>query len=206
MLEELVNWDIAATLYINSFNSPASDAFWLFMSNKWVWAPFYLTLAGLLIWKIGWKRGLIMILATILCITCIDQFCNLVKDTVCRLRPCNDPDVIDQGLHILSPAHPNYPYGFFSGHASNAIGFAVCMIFSFRYYAQEHPEKKWAWHTGNIIVVTWAILVGLSRVFVAKHFFGDVLVGFLVGILIACCICTLANLVIRKYIKAPSVN
>ena len=56
MLKELVDWDIAASLYINSFNSPASDAFWLFMSNKWVWAPMYLALAGLLIWKIGWKN------------------------------------------------------------------------------------------------------------------------------------------------------
>lgn len=197
----LENWDIAATLFINSFHSPASDAFWLFITGKWVWAPCYLLLAGILIWKLGWKRGLIMILATILCIVCIDQSCNLVKNWACRLRPCNDPAVIAQGLHILSPAHPGYPYGFFSGHASNSMGFAIAMVMSFRLYVREHPEKIRAWHTGNILVITWAILVGLSRVFVAKHFLGDILVGYLVGALIAWFICTLAHRFIGKYIK-----
>ena len=198
MFDTLESWDKAATLAINSLHTPATDAFWMFVTGKWVWFPCYLVIAGLLIWKIGWKRGLIMILATILCITCVDQLCNLVKLWACRLRPCCDPEMIQRGIYILEPHHPNYPYGFFSAHAGNAMAFAMCMVFAFRYYPQEHPEKQKAYRTGNTLLIIWAVLVGLSRIFVAKHFLGDVLVGLAVGTLLAWALTSLGDLVIQK--------
>lgn len=40
-------------------------------------------------------------------------------------------------------------------------------------------------------------MVGISRIFVGKHFLGDVLVGFIVGSLFAWAIASLARLTIR---------
>ncbi|MBP5397430.1 MAG: phosphatase PAP2 family protein [Bacteroidales bacterium] len=199
MIEKIVAWDRSATLVLNSLHSPATDAFWSFMSDKWVWAPLYAAFIALLIWKLGWKRGLVMIAATILCVTCIDQLCNLVKWSVGRLRPCCDPEMIERGLHVLEPHHPAHPYGFFSGHASNAMGFAVCMILAFRPWKNAHPEMTKIYRTGSIILIVWALLVGISRIFVAKHFLGDITVGFVIGALLAWLWISIGNWVIRRY-------
>ena len=42
------------------------------------------------------------------------------------------------------------------------------------------------------------LLIGLSRIFVGKHFLGDVLAGFAVGILLGVLFGRLAELVCRK--------
>ena len=191
-------WDKAATLAINSWSCPASDAFWLFMSNKRVWFPMYAVFVALLIWKLGWKRGLAMVLATVLCITCVDQFCNLIKAWAARLRPCCDPQMLEWGVRVLEPHHPNYLYGFFSAHAANSIAFALCMVYAFRSWRDEHPEKARLYTIGSIILIVWAVLVGVSRIFVAKHFLGDVLVGFAVGSLLALALSYLTAFILKR--------
>ena len=180
MLETL---DQNITLAINSLNSPISDQIWIWFSNKLIWIPLYLLIIVLLIHKLGWKKGLISVLAIILCILCVDQFCNLIKNSVCRLRPCNDPEIVKKGLHMLAGASASHPYGFFSAHAANAMAFAV---------AAARFLKR-----GTLPLCLWAVLVGISRVFVGKHFLGDVLAGFLVGAIIALIISALTQLLFK---------
>lgn len=199
MLEEIVAWDKSVTLAVNAWSCPAGDAFWLFMTSRSVWIPLYVAMAALLIWKLGWKRGLVMIAATILCITCVDQLCNLIKAWTARLRPCCDPQMLERGVRVLDPPHPDYIYGFFSGHAANAMAFSFCMVLAFRTWKKEYPEVTKIYRTGSVILLLWALLVGFSRVFVAKHFLGDVLVGFAVGALLAWAWISLAQFVIKKY-------
>ena len=172
LLEKLELADQNATLWINSLNSPISDKIWLCFSDRLLWLPLYILILGLLIKKLGWKKGLISVIVIALSILCIDQLCNLIKLHAHRLRPCNDPSMIERGLHMLAGASTRHPYGFFSAHAANAMGFAVA--------ASILLDKK-AW---KIILPLWAILVGLSRVFVGKHFLGEILVGLVVGTLI----------------------
>ena len=47
-------------------------------------------------------------------------------------------------------------------------------------------------------MLVWATMVSISRVFVGKHFLGDVSVGAIVGTLIGLCLGTLVNLAIRR--------
>lgn len=162
-------WDQKASLAINSLNSPWSDQIWLFFSDRLIWIPLYLLIAALLVRKYGWLNGLIAILSVGLCILCVDQLCNIIKTSVARLRPCNNPDIVSQGLHMLAGASAKHPYGFFSAHAGNAMAFATASALMLK-------NRTW-----KIILPTWAILVGLSRVFVGKHFLGDVLVGLMIG-------------------------
>lgn len=193
LLQYIDTLDKDLTLAINSLNSPLTDQIWIFFSDRKVWIPFYLLVAAALIWRLGWKRGLIMILAAALCIGCVDQFSNFVKDAVERLRPCNDNWAILNGLHILEAPHPRYKYGFYSAHAGNAMAFAVLTFLAFRL------EKKNGYVTFyGVAAITWAFLVGVSRIFVGKHFLGDVLVGFAVGALFAAILFLFSRLFLKK--------
>jgi undecaprenyl-diphosphatase len=141
-----------------------------------VWIPLYVIILALIIWKAGWKKGLIWVAAMGLCLLACDQFSSLIKNYVCRPRPCHEPYMLERGLRLLEDA--GGMYGFFSSHAANSFGFAVCssqaVDASFK-----RPQRWYAW-----IIYIWAALVVTSRIFVGKHYLGDVLVGTLVGLVL----------------------
>ena len=178
--------DQTITLWLNGMHCPFTDGMWLLFSNRTVWIPLYLLGAGLMIWRCGWKKGLAMVLLTALAILCVDQFANLIKNWVARPRPCNDAFMNAMGHRLLEGRSRSY--SFFSAHAANAIAFAICSAHAL------HPGTKRAKAKNGrdtlstvyaVIISIWATMVGLSRVFVGKHYLGDVLVGFIAGGIIA---------------------
>lgn len=198
--------DMDLTLAINGFYSDLSDKVWLFFSDQKVWYVMYVIVAAAMIWRLGWKRGLVMIGCTALAVVAADQLTNVVKDWVQRLRPCNDPRMILRGLHILVNPSTRHPFGFFSAHAANAMVFAVCTAISFRIPSKLGKKKGKSLSDTysiiyGIIIVLWALLVGISRVFVGKHFLGDVIVGFVAGLIISLIVCAIGR-GICKLIKA----
>ncbi len=189
MIDSLVQLDRAWTLTINSLHTPFTDSMWMFFSGKSVWIPLYLLAAALLIWRLGWRKGLVMILTTALCILCVDQFANLIKASVARLRPGCDEDMLAAGLNVLIPSRAG-SFGFFSAHAGNALAFAVCSILGLG-FADNAGQRPWkGLHSlYSFLITVWALMVGTSRIFVGKHFLGDVLVGFAVGLVFALILC-----------------
>ena len=174
---ELHQFDQGVSLEINSWDSPVTDAIWQFFSSVPVWIPMYILIAALLIWKLGWKKGLMILAAAGVTFGFCDQFSNIIKDAVERVRPLNDAFMIENGLNILEGGSRSY--SFFSAHAANAFGLATCTYVAFKNLL---PQAGWikiyaAW------MFTWAPLVAISRVFVGKHYLGDVLAGAAVGIL-----------------------
>ena len=178
--------DQTITLWLNGLHCPFTDGMWLLFSNRTVWIPRCLLGAGLMIWRCGWKKGLAMVLLTALAILCVDQFANLIKNWVARPRPCNDAFMNAMGHRLLEGRSRSY--SFFSAHAANAIAFAICSAHAL------HPGTKRAKAKNGrdtlstvyaVIISIWAAMVGLSRVFVGKHYLGDVLVGFIAGGIIA---------------------
>ena len=182
--------DRELTLGINSLHSPVTDIFWQFMTGRPATLALFAVVIVFLFIKLGWKRGLVVLASCLLCLAACDQFSNLVKASVQRLRPVNDPEMLIAGLHVLE--EPGNFYGFFSAHAANVLGVAVCSLLGFR------NDKSRSYKGYGIFVITWAVLVGISRIFVGKHFLGDVLVGFAVGLLFAWLFGALARLTIRK--------
>ena len=130
-IQEAHHFDKDITLAINSLHSPISDSVWMVFSNKEIWYILYLAVLVMFFYRLGWKKALVALLACVLCIVVCDQTCNLFKDSVQRLRPCLDGEMISRGLHILERAGARNLYGFFSAHAANAMGFAACSLMCF---------------------------------------------------------------------------
>lgn len=173
-MNSIVQLDRELTLALNGIHSPVSDWLWMTFSAKLVWVPLYLLMAWFIFKRLGTKRGLWALAAVALTFLLCDQFSNLVKDSVGRLRPCHDDWMVSSGLRILEGKGGKY--GFFSAHAANALGLATVTTGCLR-TDKAHTYRWYAW-----AVYIWAVLVGISRVFVGKHFLGDVLVGAAVGI------------------------
>lgn len=178
--QEIHRFDQLLTLEINSWDSPVTDPIWQFFSDKLVWAPMYAAIIALLIWKLGWKRGLIVLAGALLTFGFCDQFSNIIKHAVQRIRPLNDPFMVASGLHILETGGG---YSFFSAHSANSFGLAFCTFLGMKFTLRtpERPQApKWLKAYGAWMIF-WAFMVSVSRIFVGKHYLGDVIVGILIG-------------------------
>ena len=201
--QEIHQLDQAVTLEINSWHSSISDPIWSFFSDKYVWIPMYVAIVALLIWKLGWKKGLIVTAAALLTFGFCDQFSNLIKDAVARIRPVNDDFMIASGLHILERGGG---FSFFSAHAANAMGLAASTCIGLKSYMDSRPGIKIPlWYKAYCSwMFFWATMVSISRVFVGRHYLGDVLVGAVVGIVAGASFAMLAKWLIDKYIAKTS--
>lgn len=188
--QNLHELDQHVTLFINGFHSPWSDQVMLLFSHVRIWFPMYAVIAILFFWRLGWKKGLVTLLTCVLCVVLCDQIANLFKDGIARLRPCQDQKMIDMGLYMLETG--GGLYGFYSGHAANSFGFAVCSTMGFR------NDSSLRYRGYAAFIFTWAFLVSISRIFVGKHYLGDVLTGAIAGVLIGLFCAYIGRLVIRK--------
>lgn len=191
--QELHHLDQQITLEINSWNSPITDPIWQFFSDIPVWIPLYVLIVAGLIWRLGWKKGIIMTLAAVATFGFCDQFSNFIKDLVCRIRPLNDVFMLENGLNVLEGATRSF--SFFSAHSANTFGLATSTLIGFRI------DKRLKYNGYAAGIFTWATLVALSRIFVGKHYLGDILAGALIGAAAGYIFASLARLIIRKYIR-----
>ena len=184
--------DQQVTLTINSWHSTFTDPIWQFFSDKIVWIPMYVAIIALLIWKLGWKNGLMVIAAAGLTFGFCDQFSNIIKHAVGRIRPLKDEFMLSQGLHILENGGG---YSFFSAHAANAFGLACSTFFGMRGCLKSRPCWLKAY---GIWMFFWATMVAVSRIFVGKHYLGDVIVGIIVGSIAGIAFGWLASFIAHK--------
>lgn len=203
MLERLEALDKTLTLAINTAGT--CDAFWIFMSKTKVWIPLYLAIIALLIWKLGWKKGLLMVLAIVIGCVASDQICNLVKDSVCRLRPSFDEDMIARGIKVISKSSAKHCYGFYSAHSSSsfmlAMGASLALGWGLRSEEKKTRHPRLLGVSFTVFMFVWAALVALSRVFLAKHFLGDIITGAFAGVILAYAVCTPMKWVCRRFVK-----
>ena len=190
---EIHRLDQDITLAINSLDSSISNPIWQFFSNIPVWAPMYLLIIGCLIWRLGWKKGLIMTAAALLTFGFCDQLSNLIKDLVARVRPLNDAYMLEHGLNVLEKGSKSF--SFFSAHAANAFGLSTSTYIGFRLDSRLKYRGYAAW------MYTWASLVAISRVFVGKHYLGDVIAGAAIGAIAGLTFAYIARLLCRQIDK-----
>lgn len=202
IFEKLHYLDQDITLWLNMHQpSGAIDSIMIFFSKIPVWFPLYAITIFFVFWKNGvvtgmekkkhftnaWASLIYVLLGMGLTLLLCDQTANLFKNGIERLRPCHDSYMLSNGLRILEGTGGYY--GFFSGHASNAFGWAMVTSLIFR--------KKWY----TIAIYVWAALLAISRIYVGKHYLGDILVGTVFGLFfgwLSYKICTLAIDFIKK--------
>lgn len=196
--QEIHKFDQLLTLEINSWDSPVTDPIWQFFSDKLVWAPMYAAIIALLIWKLGWKRGLIVLAGALLTFGFCDQFSNIIKHAVQRIRPLNDPFMVASGLHILETGGG---YSFFSAHSANSFGLAFSTFLGMKLTLRDSVTgsmPKWLKAYGAWMFF-WAFMVSVSRIFVGKHYLGDVIAGILIGSLAGIAFGWLASKASRRF-------
>lgn len=174
MLESLNNFDHDLFLTIHHWRNSLLDETMPLITGRWLWIPLYALLLFLL-WKRFGKQTImivgVIIVLTILC----DQSANLLKNNVCRLRPCHDPLISEQ---VITPVGCGGNYGFVSSHAANTFGLATFLWLIAGITKGIRPVKKrWPWS----LLFLWSLLICWSRIYVGVHFPFDLIVGCLVG-------------------------
>lgn len=186
MIEWLNNIDTKMFLFFNGIHSPFWDQIMWFASEKLTWLPVYLFILYLLYKKYS-KNIWIPILAVVILITLSDQSSvKLFKNVFERLRPCHNPE-IKHLVHLVNNKCGG-KFGFVSSHAANTFALATFTTLIFRL-------KKY-----SVFIFSWAVLISYSRIYLGRHYPGDVLGGAILGILAGFLVYKLLILVYRKII------
>ena len=173
--QEIHRLDQDITLWINGFHSELTDVVWAFLSNIPVWIPLYVLIIAFIIRRMGSKKGGIVVLSAVLTVIVCSLFSHWMKELTERLRPLLDTYMLENSLHVLETGGK---YTFFSAHSANAFGLATSTYLGLRMYNRRKYDRY------AIFMYTWATLVAVSRIFVGKHYLGDVIVGICVGIVV----------------------
>ncbi len=168
MLDKLVSLDVQLFVYLNGLGSESYDALWLFITKQTNWTPLFLLLLYVIYKKIGAKQTLYVVLAIALLILITDQFTNLVKYTVHRLRPCNNPDINT----IIRSVKKSNSFSFFSGHAANSMAVAMFLY---------HLLKPYFKYT--FLLFLWPLIFAYSRIYLGLHYPLDIFCGYLFGMM-----------------------
>jgi undecaprenyl-diphosphatase len=169
--ESLVEWDRRAFLTINGdWTNPVFDTIMPFLRNSSHWIPLYTFLLFFMALNFG-KRGLWWCLFFLVTVSLTDMIGNEVfKKGVERLRPCNDPSLMDQVRLVIKNCGAGY--SFISNHAANHFGMGTFFFISFR-----HISRTAAW-----MAIAWAFSIAYAQVYVGIHYPLDVISGALLGI------------------------
>jgi len=183
--------DKALLVYLNNLGSPTWDGFWELMTDKITWVPLYIILLLMLILHYkNWKTILAAIVSILLIVLVVDQSIDdFFKPFFKRARPCDQPDVFEQIRLVMG--YCKGQFGFFSTHAGISAGIAAFGVAAFRKY------YKWF----AILLLFYTFLHGYSRIYLAKHYPGDVLTGWLFGAVIGLLLFFLFSKLISRWQK-----
>ena len=167
MIETLECLDIALFLFLNGLYHSSIDPLMLWISDKYVWIPFYIFLLALVVRKHELKSLLIIVPALIILITLSDQISvHVFKNGFERLRPCYNEDV--QGIvHLVGNCGGQF--GFISSHATNSFALAAFLTLVMKT------------RSFTYMIIAWAAIVSYSRIYLGVHYPADIIGGMVIG-------------------------
>lgn len=160
-------------LWFNGGHTDFLDRFMWIFTGRFVWIPFYAALF-VMMWRAwGWRRALVLTLCVGACVALADQICaSLLRPLFCRPRPSRPDSPIVEMVTIVRGYRGGH-YGFPSCHGANSFALAAAMILIVR---------QWRF---TLMILTWACVNCLTRLYLGVHYPGDILAGAAVGITVS---------------------
>lgn len=172
MIDTLKCIDKHLFLLLNSLHTTPLDTIMYWISNEFIWTPFYIFLLYLIYKKLG-KQTLTAAVLIVLMITLSDQLSvHLFKNVFLRYRPCHNINI--QNMVHLVNGYCGGLYGFISSHAANTFALSVFLIVVLKGY---YTHFSW-------LILVWAAIVSYSRIYLGVHYPADVFCGALFGTLL----------------------
>lgn len=185
-METLIAFDQKMMLLLNGSNSLYMDGVMRLFTGTWIWMPLALVAIIILYKNNSFKNFLLIALMIAITVFVCDRVTSgFIKPWFSRLRPCNEPAILDQ-IDIVNGARSGR-YGFVSSHAANSFG-----IFMFLALLIKHKSL-------NFSLFIWAAITSFSRIYLGVHYLGDILCGAIFGI-VAGSLVYLIYRIINKYI------
>ncbi len=122
------------------------------------------------------RGGITLALALVLCLVLNNL---LLKNIIARPRPFH----IDPTLALIIPKPSEFSFP--SGHTLTSFAAAEVI---WRYCGSKY----------GIIAAVWALLMGLSRIYLMVHFPTDVIGGAVIGVMIGCLAVIITNIIFKK--------
>ena len=173
MVEVLQNVDANISLFLNGLHSAFFDVIMFWISSTTIWIPLYLLIVYFIIKNYKGKAYIILIAIALLVLLCDQISVHFFKEVFQRFRPCRPESPIHEWVHIVNN-HCGGKYGFVSSHATNTFGLAIYLSAVLKRYYRYFP----------VAIISWAVLVSYSRIYLGVHYFGDVIGGAILGTLL----------------------
>ena len=184
----MLQLDADIFLWINGHYAEWLDTVMWTVSQAKTWIWLYVVLVLLVIQRFrNWEAVLLILVGFGVAVGLSDWICSgLIKPLVCRLRPTHEPAL--DPLHLVN-GYIGGRYGFCSSHAANTM--SIALLFSLLY------RNKYA----TACLMAWVALNCYSRMYLGVHYPSDIMVGLLVGSLLAAPV----YLAVRHWLRADGV-
>jgi membrane-associated phospholipid phosphatase len=168
--QRFLEWDSRLFLWLNQqLVNPLFDAVMPFFRDSFFWTPLYLFIIVFVFLNFG-RRGWWWLLAFLTTVAITDLTGTyLFKETVQRIRPCNEPSLAGQ-VRLVIRSCPG-GYSFLSNHAANHFGLATFLVYSFG-----RIFNPWVY-----VFYLWAVLISFAQIYVGAHYPSDIVGGAALG-------------------------
>lgn len=184
-MEALQQLDEELFLYLNNMGSTSWDWFWVSLTNEWMSIPIYALLSWLIYRKVGFKPAIVHGITLVGIVVASYVISHLLKDGIMRPRPCD----VGLNMRYLTGEDCLGKFGFPSTHSSVGLGIMLYIgLVLKRYYKYILP-----------ILMVWVLFFSYSRIYVGRHYPGDVLVGLIIGLVVAIVAYYVRNWIKEKY-------
>jgi undecaprenyl-diphosphatase len=171
MLQYFLQIDEQLTLMLNGSSSLFLDRLAVIATSTWTWMPVAFILLYVVLKNNSRRNAITVLLFVGLCILLADQMASgICKPYFERLRPARDLDLLHR-IDIVGEYRGGM-YGFFSSHAANTFAVATFVALLVRSRGL------------TLSLYSWALLNCWTRLYLGVHYFGDILVGVLWGLLV----------------------